>query len=51
MGLACLVKCLEMKALDNNYAHMLLWHFLLTLLLLRRMNYSSSGQPVLGDPA
>lgn len=34
MGLAFLVKCLEMKALDSNYAHMVLWHFLLTLLLL-----------------
>lgn len=34
MGLAFLVKCLKMKALDNNYAHMVLRHFLLTLLLL-----------------
>lgn len=37
MGLAFLIKCLEMKALDHNHAHMVLWHFLLTLLLLRRM--------------
>lgn len=36
MGLAFLVKCLEMKALDNNYVHMVLQHFLLTLLLLLR---------------
>lgn len=37
MGLAFMVKYLEMEVLDNNYAHMVLWHFLLTLLLLRRM--------------
>lgn len=41
MGLAFLVKHLEMKALDYNYARMVLWHFLLTLLLLRRMKMTA----------
>lgn len=42
MGLALLVKCLEVKALVNNYTHMVLWHFLLTLLLLlRRMKMTA----------
>lgn len=43
MGLALLVKCLEMKVLDNNYVHVVLRHFLrsLLLLLLRRIKMAA----------
>lgn len=43
MGLALLVKCLEMKVLDNNYVHVVLRRFLrsLLLLLLRRIKMAA----------
>lgn len=47
MGLATLVKCCEMKVLDNKYGHMVLWHFLLILPLLLRnvsMTWAASSR-------